>query len=114
MESELVFCDVVLKRGICYFNMQDYDLATKDLTAVIQINAFFRDMAFHWRGKCEMKLGNWWKVVEDNTEALKINPNLYSAYKDRAEAYRALGKPELAQQDWQQLSVITRDMIWNN
>jgi Flp pilus assembly protein TadD len=51
-------------------------------------------------------------VVEDNTEALKINPEFLQAFNDRAIAYDLLGREDLAEADRRSYNLLKRKLIF--
>ena len=44
-------------------------------------------------------LGQYEEAIADYSKALELNPKFKKAYLERAKAYRALGKIELAEND---------------
>jgi TonB family protein len=71
-----------------------------DVTKTIELCKDDCHASFHQkRGELNLELGNWQVAVEDFTNALEKDPSERLYYEKRAEAYRQLGKNELAEKD---------------
>jgi len=113
LNSMKMFCDVVLRRAVCYIGFKDYDTAMNDINFVLSIeDGTFKDLAYHYRGKCWLDKNEWWKVIEDNTSALSMNKSLINAYYDRSSAYSQLGLEKEAAEDRRMFGVLNREKIW--
>ncbi len=56
-------------------------------------------MAYNNRGETYGQLGKYKRAIEDYDEAIRLNPQLASAFANRAVAYTYLGRDLEAQQD---------------
>jgi tetratricopeptide (TPR) repeat protein len=88
-----------LFRGWCYFNTDDHRSALENFNAVLRLSPGEKGVR-RFRAVSNFRMGNYEKTVEDITEELRINdqPQI-EVYLIRANAYRKLGKIELAEAD---------------
>lgn len=86
-------------RGWSYFYIGSYREAIEDFDSVLKLSP--NETTFRrFRGLAYYFLDNYEKTVDDITEELKINDNpQIENYKIRANAYRKLGKNDLAEKD---------------
>lgn len=86
-------------RAMCYQNMGDFASAATDYSKILEMDPDAEE-AFLYRGNCYAKLNNWQKAASDYTFSIKhdIEPTP-TVYKYRAEAYKRLGKMDLAKKD---------------
>ncbi len=56
--------------------------------------------AYEGRGRIALRHGNHRRAIADFNEAIHLNPNRASLYRDRAQAYRQTGEVELAIADF--------------
>lgn len=112
VDSEELLSDLLCKQGYCYIKITDWDMAETRFDAVINSGRFHVDKALHLKGKCAQHKGDWWKAVELNTEAMKVNPNLAAAFGDRSEAYTQLGLLEEAKEDKKRYQLLQRQAMW--
>ncbi len=56
--------------------------------------------AYEGRGRIALRHGDWRRAIADFSEAIQLNPNRASLYRDRALARRQNGEPELAIEDY--------------
>jgi len=111
--------EAALARGMCYLSLSDPQMALLDFTALIalgeqhqkqqqqqqlqpELAALLKErhaVALHLRGRAYAMQEKWPQVLEDNSAALRLRPQLVDAYKDRAIAYEMLGRTEPAEQD---------------
>lgn len=56
--------------------------------------------AYEGRGRIALRHGDWPRAIADFSEAIHLNPNRASLYRDRALAHRRNGEPELAVADY--------------
>ena len=108
-----VYVDIMVKIGIAYMKAKDIQMATSQLTFAIEfidkclsknpanadILKKYKAAALNKRGWCHYKNNEWWKSVDDNTEAINIDNTFFPAFRDRCESYECLGKMDLAKED---------------
>jgi tetratricopeptide (TPR) repeat protein len=87
-------------RGLAHYERKEYDAAIADFTRSIQL-APNDPQVYADRGLTCFAREEYDKAVEDYTRAIQLNPGYDLAYIYRADAYRKLGKVELAQADEQ-------------
>ncbi len=86
-------------RGWSHFFLKRYKEAIADFDKAIEINPKGTGV-YRFRAQAHLNLGNYSLAVDDITEELKVNPSpLPETYKIRANAYRQLGKVDLAKAD---------------
>ena len=81
----------------CLSNEKKFDAAVAEISKVIKKNPQ-DDEAFHLRANLRLKTHDLPNALADCNTAIDLNP-LSSYYRDRAQVYEALGKPELAKKD---------------
>jgi tetratricopeptide (TPR) repeat protein len=89
-------------RGTIYYRQKSYALAVADLDKYIALNnADEKNLAdgYENRGLAHFFLGNTQKAIDDFTKAIQLAPAMKNAYLNRADAYRKLGKIDLAEAD---------------
>jgi hypothetical protein len=69
------------------------------------------EQALHLRAKCFFQVEEWWKSIQDNSEALRLLPSLLTAYKDRAIAYDMVGREREAEEDRTAFSSLTQHRV---
>lgn len=80
--------------GVPKAKREDYQGISEDLLqASININA---------RGAVKAQQGDYYKAIEDYSQALKVNPNYLGAYLNRGSAYADLGNYSKAMADFNQ------------
>eukprot|EP01118_Nematostelium_gracile_P009892 TRINITY_DN3354_c0_g1_i1.p1 TRINITY_DN3354_c0_g1~~TRINITY_DN3354_c0_g1_i1.p1 ORF type:complete len:156 (-),score=33.95 TRINITY_DN3354_c0_g1_i1:14-454(-) len=113
-DSLEIFCDAVLHRALSYIKLGDPELGADDCSLLISIEgAPYKDLAYHYRAKLHAKEQQWWKCIEDNTNALKINGRLANAFLDRSIAYERVGMQKESQRDKVSYDVLKREIIWS-
>jgi tetratricopeptide (TPR) repeat protein len=101
-----------LRRGLAHLARQEPDRAIADFNHIINqlprpthnwgpVFGAYVD-AFMNRGNAAMCKGEFQKAIADYTEAIRLEPKLGPAYRDRARAYRAIGETTQALQDERQ------------
>jgi tetratricopeptide (TPR) repeat protein len=111
---ERLFCDMLLQRAWCYMQLKSFHQASLDLTAVIALESappVQKAKALHLRAKCFFQVEQWWKSIEDNSEALRLLPSLLIAYKDRAIAYDMVGREREAEEDRTAFTSLTQHRV---
>lgn len=118
-----MYVDIIVKLGIAYAKFEDYKMAIKQfgicisfIDQVLQHNSapnaaalrFYKVAALNKRGICFLRQHEYWKCVNDNTEAINIDNTYFPAFRDRAAAYEALGKLDLAKEDKVQCEYLKR------
>jgi tetratricopeptide (TPR) repeat protein len=88
-----------IKRGVAYFNTEQYGNAIQDFTKAIDLNPEHRS-AYFPRGKAYFNLGQYIKAIQDFTKAIDLNPEHRFAYNGRGNAYNKLGQYTKAIQDY--------------
>ena len=81
--------EAYLSRATLYLNTQNYSLAIKDYDKVIKLDPDYGG-AYHDRGLAHMKIGEYWKAVDDFTNAIDAKKKItskYYGYWNRANAY---------------------------
>lgn len=83
-----------------------YGKATADLVKAVELN---KSLVTAWRscGVAYQKLHEHELAVKSFSEALKRHPRFDDALYYRSLSYRALGKPELAKQDYEKLREVS-------
>ena len=81
----------------------DYDAALQDLNKTANQATLWQQaaVAYYYRGFAYMRQKEYAKAVADLTRSIQLDPSYYWSYKQRAKAYRNLGKFKLAQADEQ-------------
>jgi tetratricopeptide (TPR) repeat protein len=97
----------IYNRGLCYFNMEKYDLALADFNRCLELDPDWA-WAFSARGNVYLELKQYGRAIEDCTNAIKYNPNYQQAYIVRAYAHRAMGENEKAKADLKKVLPLTR------
>lgn len=88
-----------VQRGWCFFYKGNHQAAIADFDSSLKLSPQEKGIR-RYRAISHYRLGNYEKAVEDASEEIKINPGaLAEVYKTRANAYRKLGKIELAESD---------------
>lgn len=88
-----------LQRGWSFFYKGNHQSALADFDSALKLSPQEKGVR-RYRAVSHYELGNYEKAVEDINEEIKINPApLAEVYKTRANAYRKLGKIELAEAD---------------
>jgi tetratricopeptide (TPR) repeat protein len=84
-------------RGRIYYDIENYSQAIVNFSRVISLNP--KDVeAYRYRGICYYNLDNYQSAIVDYTEAIRLQPSVNS-YKNRALAYEAIGRNDLAAAD---------------
>jgi len=74
------------KRGVTYYNKEDYDRAIFDFNEAIRLNPN-NAVYFFYRGLVYRSKDDNDRAISDNTEAIRLNPNFAAAYSSRAAVY---------------------------
>lgn len=86
------------------FQSKKYNKAIKQYTKAIEL---YPDSVYYGnRAACYNNLGKMEEVIDDCTEALKLNPNYIKALKRRAQAYEKTKQLELALNDYTALCIL--------
>jgi len=109
----ILMADTILKICICQIELHEYGNAKTALDELIKSKCGTKlGHAYHWRGKIWHTEKNWWKVIECNTEAVKIDKNLTGAFNDRAFAYEMVGLITEAEEDKRMVEILQRERYW--
>jgi len=97
--------DAYCRRGIAYGTrgntdrkIRDFNKAIADFTKAIELAPEFI-LAYSNRGIAYYYTGNYDKAIADFNKIIELDSKNPKAYKNRANAYRELGKPNLAKRD---------------
>ena len=87
-------------RARSHMKIQNYSKAVKDFTRAFKLGDN-NHLTYFFRGVAYENLGNLEKALADYTKAIEIKPDIFdtSIHSRRAEVYRKMQKPELAQKD---------------
>ncbi|MFK7906533.1 MAG: caspase family protein [Chitinophagales bacterium] len=77
------YAQSLYQQGIKAYNNEDYKVAIKLLTKVIDADEGFVDFAYNFRGESNQILGANNKALEDYNKAIEVNPNYAMAYQNR-------------------------------
>jgi len=77
------YAQSLYQQGIKAYNNEDYKVAIKLLTKVIEADEGFVDFAYNFRGESNQILGANNKALEDYNNAIEANPNYAMAYQNR-------------------------------
>ncbi len=77
------YAQSLYQQGIKAYNNEDYKVAIKLLTKVIEADEGFVDFAYNFRGESNQILGANNKALEDYNKAIEVNPNYAMAYQNR-------------------------------
>ncbi|MEP6924406.1 MAG: tetratricopeptide repeat protein [Pyrinomonadaceae bacterium] len=89
-------------RSVIYKDRKMYDEAIADQTGAIKIHAeadYQSPYNYEERGELYFLKGDYENAVRDYSKVISIKPDLENIYAKRAEAYRKLGKKDLADAD---------------
>jgi tetratricopeptide (TPR) repeat protein len=116
VDSESILADVVFSRGKSYFAMKEYgsDFAKEDFKAVVRMNAKHKAHSLLFLGMLEFRGKDYWKAIKYFDLALQTGPAHWAMYKERADAWRALGKEERALDDERHADLLKRQLHWSN
>ncbi|KAG2393724.1 hypothetical protein C9374_007255 [Naegleria lovaniensis] len=118
-----MYVDIIVKLGIAYTKFEDYDMAIKQfgicisfIDKVLKHNSApnattlrsYKVAALNKRGICFLRKHEYWKCVNDNSDAINIDNTYFPAFRDRAAAYESLGKLDLAKEDKVQCEYLKR------
>lgn len=90
--------DAYEKRGMLYFYQEKFDKVIQDFQAFIRFASPSAE-AYRMLGMGCLKSGFYERSIDWFSRAIMMEPKLFSAYANRAEAYRLSGKYEEAIQD---------------
>ena len=76
--------NAIFRRGQCFYCMQDPQQAITDFDRALSLQE--NDQIYLWRGSANAKLGNNDKAIEDYVKAMRINPELVDAMRNRGGA----------------------------
>lgn len=114
LDSSGLLSDVLLRRGICYIHYGDTPSAIADLDAVLDFeHPNFLAYAHHFRGKAHFNESDFWQAIDDQTEAIKHDPELFDAYLDRSTCYDLVGMTKEAAEDKQKYELLKRAKSWD-
>jgi len=110
--STEILGQLLFKRGICYYEIYDYQMAAGDFNTVVEIESKFAYAALNWLGRIALEHQKYWDCVSLNTKCLEKNHKCLAAYYDRNIAYEMLGKKKEAEEDMKKFNYLKRELIW--
>lgn len=110
--SEEVLGQLLFKRGVCYYEIYDYEMAAGDFNTVVELDSRMAYAALNWLGRIALEHRKYWDCVSLNSKALAKNPKCLAAYYDRNAAYELLGKSKEAEEDMKMFNYVKREKIW--
>ena len=127
IDFNAVYVDILVKLGIAYTKYEDHEMARshfaycmeyidtclKKNPANAQILKQYKVNALNKRGLSYFRKKEYWKCVNDNTEAINIDNTFFPAFRDRCEAYEALSQTELAKEDRTMAEYLKRKYVAN-
>lgn len=116
MTSESILADTVFNRGRSYFAMGTLgiDAAKEDFKAIVRLNGKHKANSLYYMGLAELQGKDYWKSIKYFDLALQTGPSAWFMYKGRADAWRALGKEDRAEDDERQAHVLRRQRHWDH
>ncbi|MBS1995295.1 MAG: tetratricopeptide repeat protein [Cyanobacteria bacterium SZAS LIN-2] len=89
--------ELLCERGLLYAHLNQPEKGLQDATRAVEItpNTHF----YHQRAIIYKQLHDYNKALKDYTTILQMEPNSTTAYSERAQVYKALGKMDLAAKD---------------
>lgn len=114
VEGDAMFLDVVFARGRSYLALGEYGLisAKEDFKTVYRFNGKHKANSLYFLGLCEFQEKDYWKSIKYFDKALQVGPASWFMYKGRADAWRALGKEDRADDDERQAHILKRELHW--
>jgi tetratricopeptide (TPR) repeat protein len=110
--SEEILGQLLFKRGVCYYEIYDYEMAAGDFNTVVELDSRSAYTALNWLGRIAMEHGKYWDCVSLNSKAIAKNPKCLAAYYDRNAAYELLGKSKEADEDMKMFNYVKREKIF--
>jgi tetratricopeptide (TPR) repeat protein len=110
--SEEVLGQLLFKRGVCYFEIYDYEMAAGDFNTVVELDSRSAYAALNWLGRIALEHGKYWDCVSLNSKSIAKNPKCLAAYYDRNAAYEYLGKSKEAEEDMKMFNFVKREKIF--
>lgn len=77
------YADAFESRGLCYFQIGNYQNAIKDFDEFIKLKAADA-LIYHIRGNAKVRLGNYQSAIEDFNKAIILKKDYADVYNDRA------------------------------
>ncbi|RLS56549.1 MAG: tetratricopeptide repeat protein [Planctomycetota bacterium] len=96
------YIDAMNNRGFAFTQSGKTDEAIADFTQVIQLNGKYVN-AWNNRGQAYAKAQKHPEAIADFTKAIELDPATMEYYRLRADSYTALGQPDLARADLDQI-----------
>lgn len=91
-----------INRGLILFNLCDLGHAMEDLSKAIELSGGRSALAFSHRSMVKNALEDTEGAAQDATFAIQMEPQMISAYVNRAVALEQLGRKNAALHDWRQ------------
>jgi len=109
LPCEVIMGQVLFKRGMCYYNIKDYQMAAGDWNSLIELDGPLAHMAYGWLAEIAIIHKKYWEAVSLSTKAIERNPKYMKAYLGREVAYTHLNKPEEAEADRKMFVLLRRE-----
>jgi len=113
---EQLYYELLLKLATSHLQLSEYEMAEFYLGGIIDntqdpIANRFKGFAYNLKGIAASKQEQYSSAVKFQTEALRYNPDLAEAYYERAQAYKALEKDNLAKDDLHMREFLLRQRL---
>ncbi len=95
--------ETLLRRGICYVHLGDFDVARKDFERSIASGGQVDGRAQFWTGVAYAKEGNYLEAIRQYNAAIRRNPMYKPAYNNRGLTFLAMGDYKRAAADFDEL-----------
>jgi len=112
LDASTIMASVAFKRGVCYYKVAEYQMASADFNFVVELDNNNVANALNWLGKVALVNGEWKDAVALNTKAIAKDPEHLGAHHDRSFAYELLDNQELAGQDRVRLNQLKHKRLW--
>jgi tetratricopeptide (TPR) repeat protein len=100
------FSEAYLRRGICYYYQDKFDLALQDFQAASTVAAnpyIYEPRAMMWAGVAQARTGNFEDAIRSYTRSIAAAPRYAPAYLNRGLAYMNVGRYPEALEDFDSL-----------
>ncbi len=127
---EELYIEVRIKRAVCTINNEDFPMAQDELKELVfLIDDFlaypdstdlneerllqYKAIAHNKLGYCYYRRYKYREAIEENTKAIRINPSMMEAYRDRCECYECLSFETEAAEDRRMVEYLKRKIALN-
>lgn len=98
------------QRALYHISRQNYQLAKEDYTFAIGLQE--KAEFFRMRGLMELYLGNFRGSIQDNSDAIRIDPNDFKAYVNKGSAWMYLKNYQKAIEDFDHIILLNPDHVF--